>query len=195
MRRRNALSALVWGGLLLAGSLRLPAIDIDPSRENEPTSNTSTGNRFSIFSGDPARIQRANSINFKDFDSSLELNPAGTSISMSKADASYVNNVKLTFTIKNVGKRTYTLSFANAQRYEVQIKNPAGQLVYQWSLDKKFDDSVGMVMINPTDRIAYTETISFDSLYAPLEVGAYEVEFSLANYPEIAGKAAFKVTP
>ena len=193
------LAVSVSGFFLGVATTPLRALDIDPSRDHVPDNrNDSTSNsRFSIFSGDANRIQKANTIDFADFETSLALTPDTASLAATHNDASYANNVRMTLTIKNLGKRkkTYSLSFANAQRYEIKVKNPTGQLVYQWSLDKKFEEAVGVVMINPTDRIAYTETVSFDSLYAPLEAGSYTVEFSLANYPEIAGKATFKVSP
>ncbi len=171
------------------------AIDINPSRDNEPDKSNSTGNRFSIFAGDPNRIQKANTIDFKDFTAKVELNTNGVGLAATRNDPSSANNVRMTFTIKNTGKRTYTLSFPSSQRYDVVIKNPAHQLVYKWSLDKKFTDDVGAVIINPTDRIGYVETISFNTLYAPLETGVYTVEFNLANYPEISATALFTVTP
>ncbi len=182
--------------LALAVSL-LPAaaIDINPSRENEPNKDTGGGNRFSIFAGDPNRIQKANTIDFKDFASKVELNTSGVGLAATQSDPSSANNVKMTFTVKNAGKRTYTLSFPSTQRYDVVIKNPAHQMVYKWSLDKRFSDDVGTVIINPTDRIGYTETISFNTLYAPLETGIYTIEFTLANYPEIVATAYFTVTP
>jgi hypothetical protein len=173
------------------------AIDINPSRDNEPdkSNNSTSGNRFSIFAGDPNRIQKANTIDFKDFTAKVELNTTGVSLAATRNDPSSANNVRMTFTIKNAGKRTYTLSFPSSQRYDVVIKNPAHQMVYKWSLDKKFTDDVGAVIINPTDRIGYVETISFNTLYAPLETGVYTIEFSLANYPEIAATGLFTVTP
>jgi len=192
---------LFLAGIALSFSASaLQAVDISPSRDNVPdkdnTQGGGSGGRFSIFNGDPARIQRANSIDFKDFAPALMLTPDNVSLADRKDQGSLAtDNVKANLVIKNIGKRTYTLSFPNAQRYELKMLNPAGQLVYQWSLDKKFTDDVGMVMVNPTDRIGYTENISLSSLYAPLMLGNYTIEMSLANYPEITAKAVFKVLP
>ncbi len=192
---------LFLAGIALSFSaFALMAVDIDPSRDNIPDKdNTQGGNgegRFSIFNGDPARIQRANSIDFKDFAPTLTLTPSELSLAERKDQGSLAtDNVKANFVIKDIGKRTYTLSFPNAQRYELKMRNPAGQLVYQWSLDKKFTEDVGIVMVNPTDRIGYTENVSLSNLYAPLMLGNYTIEMSLANYPEIMAKAVFKVLP
>ncbi|MDE1169651.1 MAG: BsuPI-related putative proteinase inhibitor [Verrucomicrobium sp.] len=189
---RRLLSPLL---LLACAAAPLHAVDISPSRDHEPNQTDASGQRFSIFSSDPTRIQKANSIDFRDFQTKLELNPATVSLSGTERDPSLANNVRATLSVKNTGKQTYTLSFPNTQRYEIAIKNPAGQTVYRWSLDKKFLDQVGLVMINPTDKIAYAETISFNALYAPLETGTYTVEFAMANYPEVTAKATFTVTP
>jgi len=197
MRR---LSPLLWAAVAVSLPLvSLRAVDVSPSRDNIPNKDQTEGGngaRFSIFDGDPARIQRANSIDFKDFAPTLTLNPAEVSLAERKDQGSLAtDNIKANFVIKDIGKRTYTLSFPSAQRYEVKVRNPAGQLVYQWSLDKKFTDDVGMVMINPTDRIGYTENISLSDFYAPLMLGNYSIEVSLSNYPEITAKAVFKVLP
>jgi hypothetical protein len=198
MRRLSCLLPFLAAGIgFLTPSAR--AIDIDPSRDNIPNKDQvqgGGGNRFSIFSGDPARIQRANSIDFKDFSPTLTLAPAEISLAARRDEGTLAtDNVRANFSIKNTGKRTYTLSFPNTQRYELKILNPTGQLVYQWSLDKKFTDDVGMVMVNPTDRIGYIENLSLSKLYAPLVAGDYTVLITLANYPEVAAKAVFKVKP
>ncbi|SDU08218.1 Intracellular proteinase inhibitor [Verrucomicrobium sp. GAS474] len=183
--------------LILASPLSLPAVDISPSRDNAPNSrDTPTGaGRFSIFDGDPARIQKANSIDFNDFKPTLDVDPSGLALSSYTSDASGAHLLKVVFNVKNMGKRTYTLSFPTSQRFELLFKNPAGQVVYKWSLDKRFLDEVGMLMINPTDQVGYTETIPLDKLYAPLIAGTYTVDLRLSNYPEIGASAPFKVSP
>ncbi|HEY8965097.1 MAG TPA: BsuPI-related putative proteinase inhibitor, partial [Candidatus Methylacidiphilales bacterium] len=168
-----------------------------PSRDNAPNSRDNSGGsgRFSIFSGDPARIQKANSIDFQDFKASVDVDPAGLSLASYASDASGAHLLRVGFTLKNIGKRTYTLSFPSSQRFELLLKNPAGQVVYMWSHDKRFLDEVGILMINPTDQVGYTETIPLDRIYAPLVPGTYTVDFRLANYPEVGTTASFKVTP
>jgi len=187
--------------LVLALSVGSPAplraIDINPSRDNAAnTANTTSGHgRFSIFDGDPARIQKANTIDFQDFKTTLEIDPQGLSLAAYASDASGAHLLKVSFVVKNIGKRTYTLSFPTSQRFELLLKNPAGQTVYRWSLDKRFLDEVGILMVNPTDQVGYTEMIPLDHLYAPLIAGTYTVDFHLANYPEIGTSAPLKVSP
>ena len=201
VRPRVATPLLLLSGLALSLSLAAPtplrAIDINPSRENAPNSRDNSGGngRFSIFNGDPARVQKANSIDFKDFKPTLEIDPATISLAAYASDASGAHLLRVNFNMKNIGKRTYTLSFPNSQRFELLLKNPAGQVVYQWSLDKRFLEDVGILMINPTDQVGYTETIPLDKLYAPLIAGTYTVEFHLANYAEVGTSVPFKVTP
>jgi hypothetical protein len=173
------------------------AADISPSRDNVPNAAPSQStSRFSIFSGDPARIQRANSVDFRDFTPTLVISPVAVSLAERKAQGALATDgIKASFSLQNNGKRTYTLSFPNAERYDLTVKDPKGRLVYQWSLDKKFVEEVGLVMVNPTDKIGYLETLSLSDFYAPLEVGVYKVEATMANYPEIHAVAKLEIRP
>ena len=184
--------------LFLASALPalVHAIDVSPSRDNAPTSRDNAGGagRFSIFDGDPARVQKANSIDFKDFKPTIVLDPTTISLAAFNGDSG-AHLLKVAFTVKNLGKRTYTLSFPNSQRFELLFRNPAGQVVYRWSLDKRFLDEVGILMINPTDQVGYTETIPLDRLYAPLIAGTYTVDLHFSNYPEIGTTVPLVVTP
>src|SRR5258708_12759857 len=52
------------------------AVDVNPSKNNQPPSFwQGGGNRFSIFNGDPKRIQRANAVDPKSFDTKVEVSP------------------------------------------------------------------------------------------------------------------------
>ncbi len=55
--------------ILVAAFDSASAIDINPSKETVPRSSwDGGGNRFTIFNGDPKRIQRANAVDPKAFD-------------------------------------------------------------------------------------------------------------------------------
>src|SRR5258708_36274727 len=92
------------------------AVDVNPSKNNQPPSFwQGPGNRFSIFNGDPKRIQRANAVNPKSFDTRVEISPNPLSIKALKAIAPNPS-IKITFAVHNHAKKTYTLSFPTAQR-------------------------------------------------------------------------------
>ena len=185
-------SAAIFLGV--AGA-RLGAIDVSPSKETIPRSSFDTGgNRFSIFNGDPKRIQRANAVDPKMFDCQLVLSPNPLPLQTTKITTPNPL-IKLTFTVHNHGKKTYTLSFPTAQRWDFRIKTPDGNPIYVYSDNCDFEQKVGMSMVNHDDRLTYTELVEFSDLDAPLAPGTYTVEAVLANYPEMKAQAPLVVQP
>jgi hypothetical protein len=186
-----------WSVVLLMGSgvLRVGAIDVDPSKNTIPRSSFDTGgNRFSIFNGDPKRIQRANAVDPAAFDCALTVSPNPLPLATTKTGTP--NPVlKLTFAVHNHGKKTYTLSFPNAQRWDFRIKTPAGQPIYVYSDNCDFEQKVGISMVNHDDKLTYSEIIEFSDLSAPLVPGTYTVEAVLANYPAIKATTNLVVQP
>jgi Intracellular proteinase inhibitor len=172
-----------------------PAIDINPSKDNQPPSFwEGSGNRFSIFNGDPKRIQRANAVDPKSFDSRVEVSPNPLSIKALKAIAPNPS-IKITFSAHNHAKKTYTLSFPTAQRWDFRILDATGKAIYVYSDNCEFEQKVGTSMVNNDDKLVYMETVDFDDLSQPLAPGTYTVETVLANYPEIHAQAQLTVQP
>ena len=171
------------------------AIDINPSKNNQPPSFwQSPGNRFSIFNGDPKRIQRANAVDPKSFDAKVDLSPNPLSIKALKATAPNPS-IKITFSVHNHAKKTYTLSFPTAQRWDFRILNSAGAAIYVYSDNCDFEQKVGSSMVNNDDKLVYTQTVAFDELSQSLAPGTYTVQTVLANYPEIHAQAQITVQP
>jgi hypothetical protein len=192
MRRIALGGAAIFLGV---AGLHLGAIDVSPSKDTIPRSSFDTGgNRFSIFNGDPKRIQRANAVDPTAFDSQLVLSPNPLALQSTKLITP--NPVlKLTFTVRNHAKKTYTLSFPTAQRWDFRILNAAGQPLYIYSDNCDFEQKVGISMVNHEDRLTYTELVGLSDLNAPLTPGTYSVEAVLANYPEIKAKVLLVVQP
>ncbi len=185
----------VAAGLGLAAIDTAMAIDINPSKNNQPPSFwESGGNRFSIFNGDPKRIQRANEVDAKSFDSKVDVTPNPLSLTGAKA-ASAAPGVKITFSVHNHAKKTYTLSFPTAQRWDYRILTAAGTPIYTYSDNCMFEQKVGTTMVDNDDKLVYSDTIQFSDLSAPLAPGTYTVQAVLANYPEMHATATFTVTP
>jgi hypothetical protein len=171
------------------------AIDINPSKNNQPPSFWDTGgNSFSIFNGDPKRIQRANEVDPKAFDEKIDVGPNPLSLGAVKAAAA-PTNLKITFSVHNHGKKTYTLSFPTAQRWDFRILTPAGAPIYTYSDNCMFEQKVGTSMVNNDDKLVYSETLEFSDLTAPLAPGNYTVQGVLANYPNLHATATLTVTP
>jgi len=171
------------------------AIDINPSKDNQPPSFWDTGgNRFSIFNGDPKRIQRANAVDPKAFDSKIEVAPNPISLQAVKTQGPNPS-FKITFSVHNHAKKTYTLSFPTAQRWDFRILNAAGTPIYVYSDNCEFEQKVGTSMVNNDDRLVYIETVDFDDLGEHLAPGVYTVQTVMANYPEIHAEAKLTVQP
>ncbi len=166
------------------------AVDVNPSKDVNP-GLFSGGSHFSIFNGDPKRIQRANEVVLKDFDASVKIDPNPASIRVLKAGA--LNpSIKVTFTVHNHGKKTYTLSFATAQRWDFRVINTAtNDVVYSYSDDHAFLQVVGTTMADPDDKLVYSNAI--DVTQFPL--GTYRVEAHMANYVEMHAEATVSLVP
>ena len=171
------------------------AIDINPSKNNQPADFwQSSGNHFSIFNGDPKRIQRANAVDPKSFDTKVEISPSPVLLKTLKA-ATPNPSLKITFSVHNHANKTYTLSFPTAQRWDFRIIDSAGTAIYIYSDNCQFEQKVGQSMVNNDDKLVYTETVDFDDLIQPLAPGTYTVQTVLANYPEMHAQAQFTVQP
>ena len=95
----------------------------------------------------------------------------------------------------NHGKKTYTLSFPTAQRWDYRILNPAGTPIYVYSDNCEFEQKVGTSMVNNDDKLVYIETVDFDDLSQPLAPGVYTVQAVLANYPDMRAVTQLTVQP
>jgi hypothetical protein len=189
---------LFWvaAGCGLAAMDAARAIDINPSKNNQPPSfwESGSGNSFSIFNGDPKRIQRANEVDPKSFDVKVDVEPNPLSLSAASA-ATMPTPIKITFSIHNHAKKTYTLSFPTAQRWDFRVLDPAGKTLYTYSDNCLFEQKVGTSMVNNDDKLVYSETLQFSDLSAPLAPGNYAVQGVMANYPEMHATATLVVKP
>ena len=171
------------------------AIDINPSKNNQPPSFWDTGgNSFSIFNGDPKRIQRANAVDPKSFDTKVDVSPNPLSLKVILAVGPNPS-VKISFSVHNHAKKTYTLSFPTTQRWDFRIVNATGTVVYTYTDDHEFLPTTGTSMVNNDDKLVYTESVDFNDMSAPLTPGTYTVQAILANYPEMTAQTQFTVQP
>ncbi len=171
------------------------ALDINPSKDNQPPSFWDTNsNHFSIFNGDPKRIQRANAVDPKSFDSTVLVSPNPLSLKALMAVGPNPS-IKVSFSVHNHAKKTYTLSFPTTQRWDFRILNATGGVVYAYTDDHEFLQTTGISMVNNDDKLVYVESVDFNDMNMPLSPGTYTVQAILANYPEMNAKAQFTVQP
>jgi hypothetical protein len=191
---------MLWVAAVVLSWTAAQAVDVNPSRP-DPVKDKQTEGKGAMFqrNKDAAkRIQRANSINFSDIESKVDLKPSTVSV-QANADGE-APSFRPTITFRNKGKRTYTFEFSTSQRYDIQIKNAAGQVVYTWSDDKEFVPALTNIMLNAGDAATLPTMTELNILrLADFSVqatpGVYTVEILVANYPEISGKALLTITP
>ncbi|MDR1191435.1 MAG: hypothetical protein LBK60_07215 [Verrucomicrobiales bacterium] len=172
--------------------------DINPTKNTVPIQFINPpGKRFSIFSGDPERVQRANEVNLKDFTATLVIAPPAVSVTAPTVDQTNApTTLKVTFRVKNTSaKKGYTLSFPDSQRYDIAISSGKEDMIYLWSADKLFEQKIGSSFLNPGETLAWTENIPLEKLTTAARPGVYEVKVILANYPEINATARLTLTP
>lgn len=181
--------------LFLATSTVAGAIDVDPSKTTVPRNDWDTGgNHFDIFRGDPKRIQKANEIDPKSFDTKLEITPDPLLLK-TQMQASATPSLKITFSVHNHVNKSYTLSFPTAQRWDFKIMDAKNTLVYGYTEDHEFVQVIGTSLVDFDDKLVYTETIAFSDLDQPLAPGVYTVQAVMANYPLIKAETHFTVGP
>lgn len=195
MRRLAVLGIL--GMLVVAVSF---AVDVDPARRSVPKRFTDPpGKRFSLFSGDPERIQKANEVDLKDFKAKLELEKTDHSLSKIKTaqeDAAGFQ-IPLIFSVRNTGQSHYTLSFPDAQRYDFVVVREGSDredAVYVWSDDKMFTKEAGSSFVNPDDTLTFKDNVPLKKIASRLSKGTYKVIAILSNYPELKAEATFSVS-
>ena len=84
--------------------------------------------------------------------------------------------------LTNRGDHAVELTFPSEQRIEILLHDSSGRVVTRWSENRTFDETVGVVLINPNEHIDYYETIATREL-APGRV--FTVEVKMPAYPEL----------
>ena len=89
---------------------------------------------------------------------------------------SEVRQLNVKVTLVNLSKRPVTLDFHTTQRIEIYLTNSAGDILTKWSENHAITEKAATLLINPSERIEYNETISTREL-TPNKVFIAEVFF------------------
>jgi len=89
---------------------------------------------------------------------------------------SEVRQLSVKVTLSNLSKRPVTLDFPTSQRIEIYLTNSAGDVLTKWSENHAIDKKAATLLINPSERIEYNETISTREL-TPNKVFIAEIFF------------------
>ncbi|WP_173916971.1 BsuPI-related putative proteinase inhibitor [Halobacillus sp. Marseille-Q1614] len=83
------------------------------------------------------------------------------------------NGISFDFFITNDSEKPITLGFSSSQKYEIILKNEAGEEVYRYSKDQMFAQQLTTEELEPRGQLAASETIEED-----LPPGEYEATMS-----------------
>src|SRR5262245_64685803 len=97
-------------------------------------------------------------------------------ISPQTVKLSEVRQLGVKVTLANLSKRPVTLDFPTTQRIEIYLINSAGDVLTKWSENHAIAEKPSTILINPSERIEYNETISTREL-TPNKVFIAEVFF------------------
>src|SRR5437899_5047248 len=73
---------------------------------------------------------------------------------------SEVRQLSVKVTLANLSKRPVTLDFPTSQRIEIYLMDSAGGILTKWSENHAIAEKPATILINPSERIEYHETIS-----------------------------------
>src|SRR5881398_2530269 len=105
---------------------------------------------------------------------------------------SEVRQLGVKVTLSNLSKRPVALDFPTNQRIEIYLMDSAGNLLTKWSDNHAITEKPATILINPQERIEYSETIATREL-TPNKVFIAEVFFP--QYPELRIRQKFLAVP
>src|SRR5690242_10787400 len=105
---------------------------------------------------------------------------------------SEVRQLAIKVTLANLSKRPVPLDFPTNQRIEIYLKDSGGDILTKWSDNHAIAEKPVTVVVNPQERIEYSETISTREL-TPNKVFIAEVFFP--QYPEMRIRQKFLAVP
>src|SRR6201996_6090541 len=89
---------------------------------------------------------------------------------------SEVRQLGIKVTLANLSKRPIALDFPTTQRIEIYLTNADGEVLTKWSENHAIAEKPATILVNPSERIEYDETISTREL-TPNKVFVAEVFF------------------
>lgn len=93
-----------------------------------------------------------------------------------------VRQLPVRVTLTNRGDRAVELIFPTEQRIEILLHDSSGQIVTRWSENRAFAERAGTLLINPGERVEYSETIATRELSSGK---VFTVEATVPAYPEL----------
>ena len=105
---------------------------------------------------------------------------------------SEVRQLRVHVVLTNLSSNPVSLDFPSSQRIDIQLLNPAGEILTRWSENRAFSEEIGNLLVNPREQIVYNETIATRELQ-PGRV--YSVEVFFPRYSELRTRQKFMTAP
>jgi len=105
---------------------------------------------------------------------------------------SEVRQLGVKVTLANLSKRPVALDFPANQRIEIYLMDSGGEILAKWSDNHAILEKPATILINPQERVEYSETIATREL-TPNKVFIAEVFFP--QYPELRIRQKFLAVP
>ena len=96
------------------------------------------------------------------------------------------------YTVRNNAKKILRLDFNTTQRIDILTFDPSGKIIEKWSEDRLFLLQEGVVIVNPKERIEYSEKVATRDM-KPLE--PYTIKADIVGYPDYSAEAIVTPSP
>jgi hypothetical protein len=97
-----------------------------------------------------------------------------------------------TYTVRNNAKKLLRLDFNTTQRIDILTFDPSGKIIEKWSEDRLFMLQEGVVIVNPKERIEYSEKVATRDM-KPQE--PYTIKAEIVGYPDYSAEAPVTPSP
>jgi intracellular proteinase inhibitor BsuPI len=97
-----------------------------------------------------------------------------------------------TYTVRNNTKKIIRLDFNTTQRIDILTSDPSGKVIEKWSEDRAFQLQDGIVIINPKERIEYSEKVATREM-KPSET--YTIKADVIGYPDYTATTTVAPSP
>jgi hypothetical protein len=97
-----------------------------------------------------------------------------------------------TYTVRNNTKKIMRLDFNTTQRIDILTSDASGKVIEKWSEDRAFQLQEGIVIINPKERIEYSEKVATREM-KPSET--YTIKADVVGYPDYTATTSVAPSP
>lgn len=200
------LTVSIFLTLVLFGCLTCPtskAVEVSSSKdqgeakEKNDKSGDGPGFLSGIFGGANEedrnkKLERVMGIKREDFNLTLTLEPTTLSHGSVRADT---YSIQAFLTLENKGRMIRTFNFLTSQKYDFFVLDKSGKEILRWSQTVQFPDTPGKTIINPGEKIRFTEIIPLLVNQEKLPAGDYTVVGIIKDFDDFRESIPLKINP